>query len=44
MFNNSFEIMLNSVRLRERNHELIAKRMPICLEGGGGQTWIRRTR
>ena len=44
MFNSSFEVLLSSVRLRENNEQLMKERMPVCMQGGGGQLWIRRTR
>lgn len=43
MFNSAFQIELLSTRLRGLNHQLISERMPLCLQGGGGQIWLRRT-
>ena len=43
MHNRAFEVLLHSVRVRERNGAFMREAMPLCMQGGGGQFWIRRT-
>ncbi len=43
MHNSAFEVLILSPQLRELNREFLRERMPLCLNGGGGQIWIRRT-
>jgi len=43
MHNRAWEVLLLSPQLRDKHLEFFREHMPLCMKGGGGQIWLRRT-
>lgn len=43
MHNSAYEVRAHSTQMRELNQAFFREKMPLCMEGGGGQFWIQRT-